>query len=495
MHRHRYNISDTIHTNGEARQRLRRLVPALALPGAIPEETDTELEESGNKSARRGGVTPLRFFPRLFPVPTKLYGILTIIAGTILVAALFFEVREVLSPFILALIAGILFYPFRNEQKLRPLMLAGALVFLIWFTVTTIGVLLPFILAFGMAYIVDPLVTWLQRKYFVKRWIPALMVTLILLGLIVLIVGYLLPLLAAQVAMAIGSIETLSTSLVAWARSGDLANLLGAPQEKIDVIVERYLIPKTQGIQAKMLEEVEGVAVGLPGYLAGIFNFLAVPFVMFYFIKDYWHIRGAIYSFIPQEYQRRSQRFLKDLDEIVGGFLRGDIITSVFQGTFIGVGLHFIGVPQALLLGVLTGFLCLIPYIGAIIALMLAMLFALYTPDPGLTVLYVGILYALQSILESTVIGPQIMGKHTELHPLLVIISLIIFGSFMGTTGMLIAIPTTGLVLRYVSRWRDRRRAGIEQEKVQADIERNPHHAGRATAMDSAAAGSAPSVA
>jgi predicted PurR-regulated permease PerM len=71
------------------------------------------------------------------------------------------------------------------------------------------------------------------------------------------------------------------------------------------------------------------------------------------------------------------------------------------------------------------------------------------------------------------------MGRHTDLHPLIVMSSLLLFGYFMGIGGMLIAIPATGLLLRAAFRWRERRQAEIERKKVEADIAENPHHAAR----------------
>jgi predicted PurR-regulated permease PerM len=221
------------------------------------------------------------------------------------------------------------------------------------------------------------------------------------------------------------------------------------------------------------------VGKSAPDLLTNLINFLMIPFVMFYFIKDYWRIRGAFYSFLPQEYQRRSQQFLRDLDEVGGGYLRGDLITSVFQGIFIGVGLYFIGVPGAFLLGVITGFLSLIPFIGGYIAYAIAILAGLNTPAFGLTLLYITLLFLVQALIESAIITPQIMGRHTDLHPVLVILSLLVFGYFMGIPGMLIAIPATSLLIRSMMRWRDERRVVIEEQKVQADLAENPHHARR----------------
>jgi predicted PurR-regulated permease PerM len=180
------------------------------------------------------------------------------------------------------------------------------------------------------------------------------------------------------------------------------------------------------------------------------------------------------------------------MHEVVGGYLRGDLITSIFQGLMIGVGLQLIGIPGALLLGVVTGVLSLIPYIGAILAYVIALLTALSTPEPASAALYVTLLFVAQSIIETTLIGPQVMGRHTDLHPLIVMISLLLFGYFMGILGMLIAIPVVGLLVRWAQRGRDRRQAQIEDRKVQVDVALNPSHARRGDqppAMDTAMAG------
>jgi predicted PurR-regulated permease PerM len=419
----------------------------------------------------------LHFFPTSFALPRPLFGVITIISVVLLIAALFFQVSGVITPFLLALLATILIYPFRSEPKLRPLILVGAIVFLVWFIAQSVMVLLPFVLAFLLAYIVEPVVTKLQRRFFIKRWIPSLAATLILVGVLVVVVVYMIPIFVTQMGNAISSIDSLADQVIHWARSGGLADLTGLAQDKINTMIDRYLLPQADGIDDAMINGARQAAVALPAILSTAFHFLAIPFIMFYFIKDYWRIRGAVYSFIPQEYQIRSQRLLRDLDEIVGGFLRGDVITSIFQGTFIGVGLHIIGVPGALLLGVVTGFLCLIPFVGGIISYVLALFGALYMPNPGLSLLYVTILFFVQSVIESTVVSPHVLGRHTDLHPLLVILSVLIFGFFWGVVGMLVGIPITALLLRFAMRWRTRRHAELEEEKVRMDIARNPHHA------------------
>jgi predicted PurR-regulated permease PerM len=406
-----------------------------------------------------------------------LLGVLTVIGGVLLIGALFFQVQEVVTPFMLVVLATLLLYPFRNEPKLRPLIVVCAVLFLSWFVARSIMVLVPFVVAFLLAYTVEPLVTKLQRQFYVKRWISALVATLVLVGLLAVGIFYMIPILIAQVGNTLGSLDKVLANLIDWAHSGGLASLTGMPQEKVNSIVDHYLVPKTAGLENTMMKEAESIAAALPAFISSALHFQIIPFLMFYFIKDYWRIRAAIKTYIPQEYQRRTKSFLRDLDEVVGGFLRGDVITSIFQGTFIGVGLHFIGVPGALLLGVLTAFLTLIPFIGGVTAYALAAFSALYMPEPGLSLLYVTILFVGQSILESTVIGPQIMGRHTDLHALVIIFAILIFGFFGGVGGMLVAIPVTGLLLRFAMRWRARRHAEIEEEKVQADLARNPHHA------------------
>ena len=453
------------------------VLPAVTSPEDAPQEIDEQSENRSGSRSRKRIPKPLRFFPHIFPVPTTLYGIITVVGGALLVGALFLEVREIFSPFLLMAAIAVLFYPFRKEPKIRPLLVVAAVVFFCWFVTVSIGVLLPFLLAFLFAYMAEPPVTWLSRRWYVRRWISALTLTLVFVALILVAVGFMAPVMMAQVGSAIASIGKVTQEGIAWAHNGGLRDILGMPQAKIDEMIERYVMPKLGQIDGALMGVAESAGKSVPSYFSTIMHFLMVPFVMFYFIKDYWKIRASIYSFLPQEYQRRSQRLLKDLDEIVGGYLRGDVITSVFQGLFIGIGLHIIGVPGALLLGVVTAFLCLIPFIGAYIAFALAAVAGLGTPEPGITVLYVAGLFILQGVIEGTVIGPQVMGRHTDLHPILVIISLLVFGFFMGIPGMLLAIPVTSLMVRFATRHRDERRAQIEQEKVIADLKSNPHHA------------------
>jgi predicted PurR-regulated permease PerM len=455
-------------------------IPPIISPHATPEEIDEAAEARAHKSGKKGRPKPLRFFPHIFPVPAQLYGIITIVAGTLLLGALFWGVRDVLSPFMLAVAAALLFFPFRTEPKIRPLIMAAVMVLLVWFVFRAFSILLPLVMAFILAYVIEPVVTKLQRKFYIKRWILALAATLMVFGLIVLSVGYLAPVIFAQIGSSLGALDRVADYLVEWTRDGGLTSLTGIPQEKAMAMIDVHVIPKIRGLDRMLLDEAGNAGAVLPGLLSGFYQFLMIPFVAFYFIKDYWHMRASIYSFIPQEYQRRSQNFLKDLDEVAGGYLRGDLITSVFQGLFVGVGLHFIGVPNALLLGVITGVLNLVPFIGGLIAFVLCALFGLATPDPGITTIYIALLFLVQGILEATVITPQVLGRHTDLHPLIVIFSLIVFGYFMGIVGMLIAIPVTGMILRNAMRWRDRRLAEVEQEKRDAELKENPHHATKA---------------
>lgn len=479
----RFAQGTTVGRSERAPNRDGRLARTIESPRETPEEVDHSAMAPHGARTRRWRTRPLRFFPHTFPVPTTLYGVLMVSAGVILIGLLMYDVRAVISPVVIALFAGIFLWPFRAEPKIRPLLVVGAILLVLWISVTAFSVLVPFVFAFLFAYIVDPVVTYLQRRFYIKRWILALVASLILVGLIAVVAGYMVPVLIAQLGTALGAIDRVTDSFVTWARSGGLTRLTGIPQPKAQMIIERYVVPRISGLEGAVFAQANEMTRELPGAISNIIavvtNVVMVPFLMFYLIKDYWHIRATIYSFIPQEYQVRSQRMLNDMHEVVGGYLRGDLITSVFQGAFIGVGLAIIGVPGALLLGVVTGVLALIPYLGAIIAWGLVLLTALTMPDPAMAALWVTVLFAAQSVIETAIIGPHVMGRHTDLHPLVVMSSLLLFGYFMGLGGMLVAIPVTGLLLRAAFRWRERRRAEIEREKVEADLKENPHHARR----------------
>ena len=133
---------------------------------------------------------------------------------------------------------------------------------------------------------------------------------------------------------------------------------------------------------------------------------------------------------------------------------------ATIQGCISATALWFIGVQYPLVLGIMTGVLNFIPYVGLLVSLMVSSIVALFSGEPVVVkVCGVVILYLSQKLLEATVLGPKIIGAQVGLHPVLLILCLMVFGYFMGLVGMLIAVPATALILAGVGEWETRRDA------------------------------------
>ena len=146
------------------------------------------------------------------------------------------------------------------------------------------------------------------------------------------------------------------------------------------------------------------------------------------------------------------------IDEIMGRYVRGAVLVAIIQGVISASVLALIGVRYALVLGLMTGVLNFIPYIGLVTSLVVASIVALFSGGPVWTkVLAVVILYLSQKLLEATVLGPKIIGPQVGLHPVVLILCLLLFGYFLGFVGLLIAVPATALLLSALEAWEARR--------------------------------------
>ncbi len=134
------------------------------------------------------------------------------------------------------------------------------------------------------------------------------------------------------------------------------------------------------------------------------------------------------------------------------------MLVALIQGIIAGVALALIGVDYALVLGLMTGVLNFIPYVGLLISLVVSALVAVLSGGAiGAKVISVVVLYLSQKLLEATVLGPKIVGSEVGLHPVALILCLLVFGYFIGFVGLLIAVPATALMMSGAGRWLDRR--------------------------------------
>ncbi|MDX1547642.1 MAG: AI-2E family transporter [Rhodothermales bacterium] len=363
-----------------------------------------------------------------------------------------------LSPPLVAVAGVILVWPLRKQPSVRALLFSGAFLLVMWFLVRLSTVLLPFVVVYLLAYLFNPIVTAMHARWNVPRGASAAAVTTLLLGLFALFILLLVP-------NIVGELKVLGTRLIdaigqlrAWMTTTPLLDRL----EETGLLEKREVVQRITNVaqeQAQALaswipDAVQGVVRSLSSLLGVITIVAIVPVILFYTLKDYPYIHRRLVELFPTFGGRRE--YLVKAGDIVGSYLRGQLVISAIAAFNVSVALLIFDVPFALLIGIATGLLNMIPQLGAILTNIVGITLAVIFGDPWFikALIVFGVLMG-QSILESSVLTPKIMSHQVGLHPVLILLSLFAFGFFLGIFGLLIAVPATAIIMTFYKAYRD----------------------------------------
>jgi len=393
----------------------------------------------------------------------------TVVLATavLLLAVLGYTVSPIISPFLIVGAVVYLLYPLRHLPLHGRLMWLAVFVFALWFVYSILGLLAPFILSFVLAYILNPVVTRLERNR-VPRWLCSLAVVLILIGIVVVVILFVLPQAAQQFRGIIAGVNVIAREFSEVLKSGRIFDVLeeyGLPVERAREMISERLSPGLENVLTNLFEGVFGFVTGLSSLVLQLINAVIIPFLVFYILMDFPMITDRFIALFPPARRQRAREVSAKIDALLGKYIRGAIIVAILQGTLSALVLWFIGVKYALVLGIMTGILNFIPYVGLITSLVVSSIVALFSGEPVLVKVFgVVILYLSQKILEATVLGPKIIGSQVGVHPVLLILCLLVFGYFLGFVGLLIAVPATALIIAGVREWEEaREHAGLQQ--------------------------------
>lgn len=187
----------------------------------------------------------------------------------------------------------------------------------------------------------------------------------------------------------------------------------------------------------------------LMGTFAAVATFVIVPLVTAYLLLDLENLKADLSTIVPADRWRTTLELLSEFDEVIGGFIRGQLLVALSVGVLITIALLLLHVRYAFLLGLLAAVGDLIPYVGAVLAFVPAFLTA-YLGNGLVNAVIVAIAFILIFEAEGHLIAPNIVGKTVRLSPLVVVLALLIGAELGGLVGMLMSVPITG-VLRVVA--------------------------------------------
>jgi predicted PurR-regulated permease PerM len=299
--------------------------------------------------------------------------------------------------------------------------------------------LYPFFLACIIAYLLHPVTRTLQARG-MKRLTAILLAYLLAFGLMVFFCLEILPLLFADLqdfSQMLPAMIQRSESIIG--QLGDHYQSLSLPLLFRQEVDEALLL--LQHDLTAFLSDLASMTIGLFRYAMGI---LISPILAFYLLYDWDHIKDGLVLIVPRSGRRQVVTLIKDLDDVLAGVVRGQLLVAFFVGLCVTGCLLYLNVPYALLIGFMAGVLDVIPYFGAVLGAVPAVTVALLT-SPAVA-FKVGVLFFIIHQLEGTVIGPKILGDSVGLHPLLVIFCLFAGGELFGVSGMLLAVPIAAIL-------------------------------------------------
>lgn len=311
-------------------------------------------------------------------------------------------------------------------------------------------VLMPFVVAAVMAYALHPVVERLHANR-VPRWLGA-GVAIALLMLVVLAVALMIvPVVTRQLPLLREQIPTLLEQFNLWLTPW--AQRLGLDAQ-IDVNLVRDVLQRlVSGHEGQLIERVlSSVRIGGSAIAAVLGNLVLMPIVAYYLLLDWNGLVQRIKKMVPPRWQARVQRFLDDTDEVLGQYLRGQLLVMGLLAVFYTVALALVGLKLALPIGVFTGLAVFVPYLGFGLGLVLGLLAALLQFQDLWGVAMVAGVYFVGQLLESLYLTPRLLGERIGLHPIVVIFALMAFGHVFGFVGVLIALPASAVLLVAVRR-------------------------------------------
>ena len=360
--------------------------------------------------------------------------------------------------------------PYTLDRVMRLFLGTAVLVAGVWALMFLADVLVPFAVAFVMAYLLNPAVLLVQRK--IQNRAAAVFLTLGGVVIIVLIV------LAVLIPLVRGEMVRMSELLVKTVKDGNFAERLqeklppglwegirkyATQEEVVKLLQEPDFFEMARNAVETALPTIKGLFSGAAGFLSGVIRFvlglmglLVVALYLVFMLMEYQRVKDEWENLIPPAYREPVLMFLTEFDIAMSRHFRAQAVVAGIVGILFAIGFWLIDLPMAILLGFFIGLLNMVPYLqiaGLIPAGLLATMQAMETGDS----LWVGLALTLLTFvvvqaIQDAVLTPRIMGDVTGLSPAMILLSISVWGQLLGFLGLVIALPMTCLALAYYRR-------------------------------------------
>ena len=343
-------------------------------------------------------------------------------------------------------------FSFNSDQKQTLIWLAVGLAIIV--LIYSLGpVLTPFVAGSILAYALNPGVDWIAASRFGpnKRFgIPrplAVTIMVLMLGTVVMaLILIVAPVLQKESVLLQAQIPVFLAKL---------NDLLGPRLQEMGVNVEldsagiksmatQYLSSSGEEIGKAVLASAKVGGIAVLGWLATV---VLIPVVLFYILLDWYPLIRRMENGIPRRWLGWVRGVVQEVDNLLAQYLRGQLTVMLVLAAYYSVTLTLCGFEVALPVGMITGLLVFIPYLGFGLGLILALIASILQFDGWHGLVCVAIIYGCGQVLEGFFLTPRLVGERIGLHPLAVIFALLAFGQLFGFVGVLLALPASAIVM------------------------------------------------
>lgn len=363
--------------------------------------------------------------------------------------------------------------PFTFDRVIR----IAITVAIIWGVISLIAylseILIPFAIALLLAYLINPLVSWIQRKIRIQHRILAVLISLVIItGCVTLLGAILIP----MIILEMSHMKTLLTNVVN-ASSWKEQAFTYIPQEvwqyikdiaASEDIIQLLNFQNVKEVAQQVLPGVLGVFSGTLSFFIGLLGLVIILLYLIFILLDFEEVSEGWKDLIPPQYREQVLDVVGDFTTAMRHYFRAQALIAFLVGIMFALGFWLIGLPMGILLGLFIGLLNMVPYlqvIGFIPATLFALMSSLASGDSAWTMLGLVILiFTVVQIIQDGVLVPKIMGQVTGFNPAMILLSLSIWGKLLGMLGLIIALPITFLLHSYYKRFLS---FSVKQSKIQ----------------------------
>lgn len=322
------------------------------------------------------------------------------------------------------------------------LVMAGIVISLVYLLAP---ILTPFLTAAFLAYLGDPLVDRLE-SWRLSRTLSVTAVFLALFLFIVLFFVFLLPVLETQVKLFIGKVpaylDWVVNVLAPYLQENFQVDASVLEVDKIKTVIAAHW-QETGGFIRNAIQTISNSGFVVLGWVA---NLALIPIITFYLLRDWDRMVAYIDDLLPRSIQPLVSKLARESDEVLGAFLRGQLMVMLALAVIYSLGLSLVGLEFALLIGLIAGLVSFVPYLGLIVGVAIAGSAVLFQTQDVFALFWVMAVFGIAQVIEGTLLTPLLVGERIGLHPVTVIFAVLAGGQLFGFFGILLALPVAAIL-------------------------------------------------